>query len=91
MDPTYPEENVASVFTTISIRKYLLSVLILINNYSTLYIVNNKSFFIPSSYVPSSIDNNIYISIGKLAIIGRGTYLFKKAINYSLISRIKRD
>ena len=91
IDPTYLEENVASVFTTISTRKYLLSILILINNYSTLYIINNKSFFVPSSYVLSSIDNNIYVSIGKLAIIGRGTRLFKKAINYSLVSRIKRD
>jgi hypothetical protein len=61
LDPTLLYKINNYIFVTIEYRPYLLLVLILFNNYSALYLVNNKDLIIIGIFRSSSLNNIVEV------------------------------
>ena len=61
--------------------RYPLSQNILLDNYSTIYLVNSKNLINSSTFIKAKINNYIKAEITSLPIIKYSTYIIKNIVN----------
>jgi len=61
--------------------RYPLSQSILLDNYSTIYLVNSKNLINSGTFIKAKINNYIEAEITSLSIIRYNTYIIKNIVN----------
>ena len=77
------------IYIILDFLRYLLSQNTLLDNYSTIYLVNNKNLINSSTFIKAKINNYVKAGITSFLIIRRGTYIIKNVINRPAGPRIK--
>ena len=69
------------IYIILDFSRYLLSQSTLLDNYSTIYLVNSKNLINSSTFIKAKINNYIKAGITSLLIIRYSTYIIKNIIN----------
>ena len=73
--------EVLGVYTILDFLYYLLLVSILLNNYSTTNLVNNRALLILDTFIKAKADKYIKASSLSLLILGRSKYILKNILD----------
>jgi hypothetical protein len=69
------------IYIILNFSRYLLSQSTLLDNYSTIYLVNNKNLINSSTFIKVNINNYVKAGITSLLIIRYSTYIIKNIVN----------
>jgi hypothetical protein len=77
------------VYITLNLLRYLLLLSTLFDNYKVIHFVNNKSLFVPGSFIKLKGPEYIKAGLFNLLIISRGTRVLKGLLNRAYKKGIK--
>ena len=69
------------IYIILDFLRYLLFQSILLDNYSTIYLVNNKDLINSSTFIKAKINNYVKVGITSFPIIRYNTYIIKNVVN----------
>jgi hypothetical protein len=75
------QEPRQGIYVILDFSRYPLSQSTLLDNYSTMHLVNSKELINPGTFVKAKIDNYMEAGTTVIPIIGRGTCIIRNIVN----------